>query len=87
MQACASNSSKQNLGHLFSKIGAQCKDHQLSEKILKNLIQKHVDFEQKDSFGRLPFHYAVENNFSLVINKLIEMNTVPKPPHGLDAFG
>eukprot|EP01015_Nassula_variabilis_P024356 TRINITY_DN4655_c0_g1_i5.p1 TRINITY_DN4655_c0_g1~~TRINITY_DN4655_c0_g1_i5.p1 ORF type:complete len:286 (+),score=74.49 TRINITY_DN4655_c0_g1_i5:64-921(+) len=70
------NNEKQNLFHVFAINGSKApKD--LTEKIVKELKRRDVDYNSQDNLGRTALHYAAEKNFTFLIQTLQEGNVNP----------
>jgi len=83
----ALDSKQQNLFHVFAMKGAQAPSD-LTSRIFDGLMLRGVDFKVADNWGKTPLHYAAENHFHYLEDKLLENGCEPnlKDHHGDTPF-
>jgi len=70
------DSKQQNLFHVFAMKGNQAPSD-LTTRIFDGLLLRGVDFKIQDCFGKTPLHYAAENHFHFLEDKLLENGCDP----------
>mmetsp|Transcript_24289 Transcript_24289/g.21450 ORF Transcript_24289/g.21450 Transcript_24289/m.21450 type:complete len:123 (+) Transcript_24289:634-1002(+) len=66
----------QNLFHVFASKGHRA-PQDITTKIFDGFWKRKVEYKAIDNFGRTPLHYASENNFSFLENRLLESGVDP----------